>query len=208
MPAPSTIYDWATNTLASGGPAVGTPTKVVPSGGLQAEGWEPGDRPSAQNLNELLSNIYLWLNWLKGLSVERVRPLNIQYPQVSGDTGASLSTLAKGFTGANQAEHIPVDVNSGETLTSLDVKVSCGATDVLVLELFKVDLTGTSQASTLLATATTSDHSGNIVTKTLTPSSPELVDTTAFYYVLKVRCSAYATGPKLYQGFLHYTLTF
>ena len=64
---PTTNYTWATNANYSGGPAVGTPSKSVPSAGRQLEGYEPGYSPPAQEHNELFSNIFLWLAFVNGL---------------------------------------------------------------------------------------------------------------------------------------------
>lgn len=61
---PSTVPTWSTNANYTGGPAVGTPTCVAPSGPAQAEGWEPGQKPGAQNQNWWQNLAGQWLTWL------------------------------------------------------------------------------------------------------------------------------------------------
>lgn len=66
MSRPSSVPTWATNTNYTGGPASGTPSKVAPSGSAQAEGWEPNQKPGAQNQNWWQNLVGQWLNWLAG----------------------------------------------------------------------------------------------------------------------------------------------
>lgn len=64
MPRPSTLPVWATNANYTGGPAVGTPSCVAPSSAKQQEGWDPSDKPGAQNQNWWQNLVYQWVNWL------------------------------------------------------------------------------------------------------------------------------------------------
>lgn len=62
---PATDPTWATDANFTNGPAVGTPTKVVPSGGVQAEGNVPADLPPAQWMNWWQNLVYLWVLYFK-----------------------------------------------------------------------------------------------------------------------------------------------
>ena len=63
MAKPVSSYDWATDANYA---ADGTPTKVEPGAGLRAQGWERGERPAAQNLNDLLHAHGEWHAWEEG----------------------------------------------------------------------------------------------------------------------------------------------
>lgn len=65
MARPGSEPVWATNANYLAGPAVGTPTVVAPSGPVQAEGWEPGQKPGAQNQNWWQNLVYQWIHWLQ-----------------------------------------------------------------------------------------------------------------------------------------------
>lgn len=60
-------YNWASNSLYSGGPGNGRPTKVLPSAGKVAQGWEPTEKPGPQHVNAVLNNHGQWLNYLKDI---------------------------------------------------------------------------------------------------------------------------------------------
>lgn len=55
---------WATNTNYSGGPAIGTATKVAVPSAVQQNGWEPDQKPPAQWENFWHNEVYQWVDWL------------------------------------------------------------------------------------------------------------------------------------------------
>jgi hypothetical protein len=61
MPAPSTLFSWATS---------GSAVVVNPSSGLQSVGYITGNKPGAGNFNAVLKNIFDWLTFFRdgGLS--------------------------------------------------------------------------------------------------------------------------------------------
>jgi hypothetical protein len=72
MSKPSDLPVWATDASYPAGadPWAETDTKTEPSGGKQAEGFEPRERPPAQYLNWWMNLAYLWLAWLDALVIE------------------------------------------------------------------------------------------------------------------------------------------
>jgi hypothetical protein len=64
MARPSSLPVWATNANYVGGPAIGTATCVAPSASAQDEGWEPAQKPGAQNQNWYQNLVYQWVAWL------------------------------------------------------------------------------------------------------------------------------------------------
>lgn len=64
MAKPTEVFDWATDTNQNTGPDQGTPTKLEPPSGFQAQGWISEAPLFAQYLNWLLYAIGQWLGWL------------------------------------------------------------------------------------------------------------------------------------------------
>lgn len=64
MARPGTVATWATDTNYTGGPAVGTATKVDPTSPKRAQGWQPAEEPGAQHFNWQLNLVGQWLDWL------------------------------------------------------------------------------------------------------------------------------------------------
>ena len=60
MALPSDLPVWATDASypAGGNAWNATDTKTEPSGGKQAEGWEPGEKPAAQSMNWWMNLVY------------------------------------------------------------------------------------------------------------------------------------------------------
>jgi hypothetical protein len=75
MAKPSDSPTWATDADYPAGPNGWneTDTKVEPSGGKQAEGFEPSERPPAQYLNWWMNLVYLWIAWLDSITGTRTR---------------------------------------------------------------------------------------------------------------------------------------
>lgn len=72
MAKPATVPTWATGTNYAGGPDIGTPTKVAPSGGRIADGWRRDDVPPAQEQNYFQNGVGQWITWLNGLALTDV----------------------------------------------------------------------------------------------------------------------------------------
>jgi hypothetical protein len=66
MSAPTEDVSWATDDNYPAGPAVwnGTPTKTEPSSGRKAEGWEPNQKPPAQEMNWWMWAVYTWIVYI------------------------------------------------------------------------------------------------------------------------------------------------
>ena len=64
---PTSVPTWATDTNYTGGVEAGTPTKVAPTAGRQAEGWEPAAKPPAQEFKWRKKLVYLWTLFLNQL---------------------------------------------------------------------------------------------------------------------------------------------
>jgi len=58
---------WATDDDYTGGAEPATPTKVTPSTGKRAQGWEPIEKPAAQHMNALLGNLAGWADYYRDL---------------------------------------------------------------------------------------------------------------------------------------------
>lgn len=69
MSRPTAYPNWATNVNYAGGPNVGTPTKVAPSGGRMADGWRNNDVPPAQEQNYEMDLVNQWIQWFDDPSV-------------------------------------------------------------------------------------------------------------------------------------------
>lgn len=67
MPKPTLVPVWSTDANYTGGAEAGTPTKVTPTAGKIAEGFEPQEEPAAQTLNDRLNLIGQWATWLNGI---------------------------------------------------------------------------------------------------------------------------------------------
>ena len=127
MPRPSTLYTWATNANYTGGPAVGTPSRVAPSVGQQAEGHEPGDKPGGQLHNALFGNIFDWLNWLNANTLDGNWTFtgDVQVDGTLGVTGAVTLASDLAVTGnltANRAARVrklPIALGSADAGSSL-----------------------------------------------------------------------------------------
>lgn len=65
MPKPSTVFVWATDANYGAGAFSwsSTANKTAPVAGLIAEGWEPTEHPTAQNLNWNLNLIGQWITY-------------------------------------------------------------------------------------------------------------------------------------------------
>lgn len=96
MPRPSIVPTWATNNLYSGGPAVGTPTKVAPSGADIAEGYEPAQEPGAQGFNYNLNLIGQWISWLNGVLTPIGRQILTASSGTYTPTTGTLAVRARG----------------------------------------------------------------------------------------------------------------
>lgn len=66
MSKPSDLPVWATDTDYPAGAEIwnGAPNKVEPTGGKQAEGWEPSERPAAEELNWWQNLVYQWCAYI------------------------------------------------------------------------------------------------------------------------------------------------
>src|SRR5574342_216246 len=58
---------WATDDDYTAGPEIGNPTKVEPTAGLAAQGWQPDHRPGAQHLNHIMHAAGAWADYYKDL---------------------------------------------------------------------------------------------------------------------------------------------
>lgn len=70
MPAPSTVPTWATDATFTSGPKSGSPTKITPSSGAQAQGEVPGDSYRAERHNWLFNLVCGWLAWLATINTQ------------------------------------------------------------------------------------------------------------------------------------------
>jgi hypothetical protein len=64
LPKPSTVFAWATDSAYSGGDEDGEANKIAPTSGKRAEGWEPGEEPAPEVLNDVLNHIGQWIEYL------------------------------------------------------------------------------------------------------------------------------------------------
>lgn len=82
MPAPATSLAFATDANFASGPDSGTPTKVLASSGVRAQGWIPGAELPAQHLNAMMGLAGDWQAWLES---ERARLAGY----IGGSSGSS-----------------------------------------------------------------------------------------------------------------------
>lgn len=61
---PSTVPLWATSPTFAGGPTAGAANKVAPSSGARAEGYWPGQKPTAEVLNHEANLVGQWCQYL------------------------------------------------------------------------------------------------------------------------------------------------
>lgn len=94
---------------AGADPWNGTPTKVEPSAGQVAAGWEPEDLPPAQWLNYILNNLGAWVEHVKAGSDGVIASNWFQRETITGSNGNAIAydpdgeILVIGTTGENTA---------------------------------------------------------------------------------------------------------
>lgn len=78
---PANDISWATDANYPAGPSYGgTPTKTEPITGRKAEGWDPAQKPPAQNFNWWMWAVYTLLSWIAALFDTNGRLLQLQEP--------------------------------------------------------------------------------------------------------------------------------
>ncbi len=155
MARPTVVYDWATNTNYSAGPASGTVTKVQPMTIVEQDGWRPDDIPPPQYQNYWQNAVaqhldYLW-DVIRGADTLDPAPSIVR--AYSGaifkpHPAAAWSEWINGSTGGwtsdatNSARILKTSLNAilpeGATITNLEAMVNPGAartgTDRMLLE--------------------------------------------------------------------------
>lgn len=146
MARPAALPTWATNVNYSGGPLIGTPTKIAPAGGRIADGWRPQDLPPGQEENYTQDLQNQWTAYL-----DEPRRINTtKYPLaqrnlqrvIKGDWthfastwshtdalvtfGALVFDLTTG-AGAGTVAHVVLDLPNGSDLTDIAVTAQAGA---------------------------------------------------------------------------------
>jgi hypothetical protein len=143
MPKPVTDATWATdaNFPAGGNPWNGTPTKVAPTAGKQAEGWEPKEKPPAQIENWWKNLVGLWLAWLEAVADAAAAkvwnwrmPLSITVPNAA--PGAQ--NIAFVAADVSKTIRIPLDVTMTKQITAFGINTT--AISGGVLGLFTISL--------------------------------------------------------------------
>jgi hypothetical protein len=135
MPRPAgAVPPWATDALypAGANPWNATPTKVTPSAGKLAEGWEPSEKPPAQFQNYWQNLIFSFLEYLDGLDVLTWPEPGAQEGAIAtgGNTAGDLAWApwhpARWLYHANNEDIVRLSANGGYTWTA-DYTIGGGA---------------------------------------------------------------------------------
>lgn len=119
MARPDTEFEWATDASYPAGAHSWneTATKIAPVAGKIAEGYDPRERPPAQQLNWLLNLIGLWISWLSSATMRwrgfGVAPLetNISHDEGGGVwSGAIRATADAALYDGGVIDCVPVGV--------------------------------------------------------------------------------------------------
>lgn len=143
MAKPTRDYTWATDATYAAGiyEWSGDPTKIVPSAGERAVGWEPEHPVSAQFLNEQVSSIAEHLDYVHGVIEGTVDTDGVSRSIEVMTEDVTLSTLTSGAPewyrsptgvvslayGAAASIDLRKHVPYGSVVTSIDALVSPGA---------------------------------------------------------------------------------
>lgn len=129
---------WATNTNYSGGPAIGTPTKVGVPSSVQQNGWEPDQKPPAQWENDWHNEIYLWCLWVYAGVATAAETAHIIETDANGEAkiarvviGPHTSGTSLTVTGGTAARAL--DVAGGAGQQAMRVTAGTGGTNGLAV---------------------------------------------------------------------------
>lgn len=85
MGKPTSFPQWSTDQNFTGGAENGTPTKVEPSSGKKAEGWEPGEEPACTSFNWWMNNVGEWQKYF-GYRVGRINRIYTDWRWLTSDS--------------------------------------------------------------------------------------------------------------------------
>lgn len=146
---PTQAATWATDTNYTGGAEAGTPTKVAPSAGRQAEGVEPGAKYPAQEFNWEQNLVGQWTDFIRHrMGRVHTREFVVDADVTQSETGTGVTTwgIAVGpdsmpgwslFTTAN------ADRAAFNGTTLVDNPCNAKMLHILEYEVDSTDLTGT-----------------------------------------------------------------
>ncbi len=157
MAKPTDDISWATDANYPAGPETyaATPTTTEPVTGRKAEGWEPGKKPPAQEMNWWQNAIYRFLTWVFGLFDSNGRLLQLAEsttkwrPATSGGALLNAGTITTPDLGDSYfvgdatpfsaIVGLPVDVAVGDVITSIAFLVYGDGVAAAAMQLYPLD---------------------------------------------------------------------
>lgn len=186
MPKPSVSPTWSTDAtfVAPGESFDATVTKVEPTSGKKAEGWEPKEKPAAQYLNYWMNLVYLWIEWLKSLA-EPVVWTDVlprgELTQVEFDNTDAYYKVLATAPAAPGIGLIPVELKQGQMIDRIRGRFIGTGAGAIVLNLIKTDGSG---APTPIAQMTINSPPASWTVTEFSLATPHTVDWTdgAYYF--------------------------
>jgi len=227
---PASAPTWATDAnFTNGGVGIaGTPTKVAPSGPVQAEGNVPGTPLPAQRLNWFQNLVGGWTAWLSAI-IDSSEEHTYQTPKartnirivprmvVPGSWAAQdpVSTHV-GFATAVHSDvaYYALDLfRSGQTFTGISVYGAMGHTEATSgnrfhFELWKIRNDGLTVGDAQQLGATTYFASSTATQSNFISGLTEVIDNTTWTYYLKVISSTTAGDGGLKDKFFYCKLSY
>lgn len=192
----------------------------VPAGNRQ-NGYAASEIPASDIENQYKYNLYLWLSWLdsawdvtpgstnalildpdmhvllSGTGLYKrgalVRKLAVSSAKVTGGTLNNTWTA----TANGQISYHPIALQEGEEITTIKAHVSCGATDVMRLSMWRLD-TATQVVQQLGGYQSSTGHAGTTEILTISGLTETASSANHYVYYAIVDVTAFATGPTLW----------
>lgn len=207
MPAPVTpLPTWASDANYPAGAAGwnATATKVQPTAGQIAEGWEPSQRPPAQYVNWLLNLICQWILYLVGYNTATKTLVISGCTMLPFGAGTVSYTYNDGVSNVTDVLDVVAGLSLplGATITAVRARVKDNAAGPTTLELFMTDADG---AGGVTPTAT-AVSAGDGTSQTLSVPALTTVVTAGHAYAIVVGTTAGMATCNCYSVEVDYTL--